>query len=73
MGTSVRTHFTIERGTCTAAFTSLGKKGDFSFIGLGTGKWTLTASVPGYAPVGQAIRYFELAALAKNILGFIKK
>jgi hypothetical protein len=29
--------------------------------------------MPLELPVGQAIRYFERAALAKNILGFIKK
>jgi TolA-binding protein len=42
-----------------------GKKGDFSFIGLGTGNWTLSASVPGYKPVEQAVSVSQLAVNPK--------
>ena len=42
-----------------------GKKGDFSFIGLGTGNWTLTASVPGYKPVEQVVNVSQLAVNPK--------
>lgn len=42
-----------------------GKKGDFSFIGLGTGNWTLSASVPGYQPVEQAVSVSQLAVNPK--------
>lgn len=37
-----------------------GKKGEWSFIGLGTGNWILAASVPGYQPVDQTINVSQL-------------
>lgn len=42
-----------------------GKKGDFSFIGLGTGNWTLSASVPGYQPVEQIVNVSQLTVNPK--------
>jgi len=45
-----------------------GKKGDFSFIGLGTGIWTLAASVPGFAPVEQVVNVSQLAVNPKLIV-----
>jgi len=42
-----------------------GKKGEWSFIGLGTGNWTLSASVPGYQPVDQTISVSQLAVNPK--------
>ncbi|MGC9055350.1 MAG: tetratricopeptide repeat protein [Candidatus Saccharicenans sp.] len=36
------------------------KKGEWSFIGLGSGKWSLTASAEGYAPVNQEISVSQL-------------
>lgn len=40
--------------------TKTGKKGDWSFIGLGTGKWTLTVSAPGYMPYESVVRVSQL-------------
>ena len=37
-----------------------GKKGEWSFIGLGTGNWFLTGSVPGYQPIDQTINVSQL-------------
>jgi tetratricopeptide (TPR) repeat protein len=42
-----------------------GKKGEWSFIGLGTGNWTLSASVPGYQAVDQTINVSQLAVNPK--------
>jgi len=42
-----------------------GKKGEWSFIGLGTGNWILSASVPGYQPVEQTINVSQLAVNPK--------
>ncbi|NTU51097.1 MAG: tetratricopeptide repeat protein [Candidatus Aminicenantes bacterium] len=37
-----------------------GKKGEWSFIGLGTGNWILAASIPGYQPVEKIIDVSQL-------------
>jgi thioredoxin-like negative regulator of GroEL len=42
-----------------------GKKGEWSFIGLGTGDWVLTGSVPGYQPIEQTIAVSQLAVNPK--------
>jgi tetratricopeptide (TPR) repeat protein len=42
-----------------------GKKGEWSFIGLGTGNWILSASVQGYQPVDQTINVSQLAVNPK--------
>ncbi len=36
------------------------KKGEWSFLGLGTGSWTLTAVAEGYDPVSQAVQVSQL-------------
>ena len=42
-----------------------GKKGDWSFIGLGTGNWDLTAVAPGYMPQTKALYVSQLGANPK--------
>jgi len=42
-----------------------GKKGEWSFIGLGTGDWVLSGSVPGYQPIEQTISVSQLAVNPK--------
>lgn len=42
-----------------------GKKGEWSFIGLGTGDWVLSGSVPGYRPIDQTISVSQLAVNPK--------
>jgi tetratricopeptide (TPR) repeat protein len=42
-----------------------GKKGEWSFIGLGTGNWDLTASAPGYTPQTKALYVSQLGANPK--------
>lgn len=56
----IKVTLTFSENKSTKFEDTTGKKGDFSFIGLGTGKWTLTASVPGYAPVEQAVDVSQL-------------
>ncbi len=41
------------------------KKGEWSFLGLGTGNWNLTAFGPGYDPVNQAVYVSQLAVNPK--------
>jgi tetratricopeptide (TPR) repeat protein len=41
------------------------KKGEWSFLGLGTGNWNLTAFGPGYDPVNQAVYVSQLTVNPK--------
>ncbi len=36
------------------------KKGEWSFIGLGSGAWNIIVAVPGYEPVNQAVQVSQL-------------
>jgi Tfp pilus assembly protein PilF len=62
-GITVTLTFAPSKGTLFKDTT--GKKGEWSFIGLGTGDWILTASVPGYMPVEQTINVSQLAVNPK--------
>jgi len=42
-----------------------GKKGDWSFIGLGTGNWDLTAVAPGYMPQTKGLSVSQLGVNPK--------
>ena len=41
--------------------TASNKKGEWSFLGLGTGNWDLTAIVPGYMPQTKALYVSQLS------------
>jgi thioredoxin-like negative regulator of GroEL len=45
-----------------------GKKGEWSFIGLGTGNWILSGSVPGFAPIDQTIDVSQLTVNPKAVI-----
>ena len=41
------------------------KKGEWSFIGLGSGAWNIIVAVPGYEPVNQAVQVSQLSVNPK--------
>jgi tetratricopeptide (TPR) repeat protein len=57
-GVKVTLTFSENSGLSMEATT--GKKGDWSFIGLGTGNWTLTASAPGCEPFEKSVNVSQL-------------
>ncbi|HSA95501.1 MAG TPA: tetratricopeptide repeat protein [Acidobacteriota bacterium] len=61
----VKLTLTFSENKNTKFESTTGKKGDWSFIGLGTGDWYLTGSVAGYAPIDQTINVSQLAVNPK--------
>jgi Tfp pilus assembly protein PilF len=61
----IKVTLTFSENKNTTFEDTTGKKGEWSFIGLGTGNWILSASVPGYRPVEQTINVSQLAVNPK--------
>jgi tetratricopeptide (TPR) repeat protein len=66
VGASVSVQFTREANLKFEGKTD--KKGEWSFLGLGTGAWTLTAVAAGYDPVTESVQVSQLNVNPKIVV-----